>query len=116
MFAAEDYSPEAVAARFGDYGDEAADGFVRAYGQILRHAGPAVGDVLRLLADGDGAVLVHCSAGKDRAGCVVAVVLSLLGVEDGVVAEEYALSERGLADLREGFVERLVKGGVFQRG
>ena len=37
-------------------------------------------------------VLVHCSAGKDRTGVVVALVLSLLGVADEVIAEDYCLT------------------------
>jgi protein-tyrosine phosphatase len=43
---------------------------------------------------GDDAMpaLVHCSAGKDRTGVVVALVLAALGVPDEVIAADYALS------------------------
>lgn len=37
-------------------------------------------------------VVVHCVAGKDRTGVVCALTLSLLGVADHVIAEDYALS------------------------
>jgi protein-tyrosine phosphatase len=37
-------------------------------------------------------VVVHCMAGKDRTGVLVALVLALLGVEDAVIATDYALS------------------------
>lgn len=37
--------------------------------------------------------LVHCSAGKDRTGIVIALVLAVLGVPDEVIATDYALSE-----------------------
>jgi protein-tyrosine phosphatase len=40
--------------------------------------------------------LVHCAAGKDRTGLVVALVLSALGVPDDVVAEDYGLTSRHL--------------------
>jgi protein tyrosine/serine phosphatase len=53
--------------------------------------------------------LVHCSAGKDRTGIIAAVVLSLCGVEDEAVAQEYALTDLGLAGRREEFVSHLVK-------
>jgi protein-tyrosine phosphatase len=40
--------------------------------------------------------LVHCSAGKDRTGIVVGLVLSVLGVPDEVIAVDYALSAHRL--------------------
>ncbi|MBY8861198.1 tyrosine-protein phosphatase [Nocardia sp. CA2R105] len=36
--------------------------------------------------------LVHCAAGKDRTGVVIALVLSAIGVPDDVVATDYALT------------------------
>ncbi len=36
--------------------------------------------------------LVHCSAGKDRTGIVVALILAVLGVPDEVIAGDYGLS------------------------
>ena len=48
---------------------------------------------LRLLADpGTGTALVHCAAGKDRTGVVVAVALSLAGVRREAVVADYARS------------------------
>ena len=51
---------------------------------------------LRLLADPEtGPALVHCAAGKDRTGVVVALALSLAGVRrDAVVADYVRSSER----------------------
>jgi protein-tyrosine phosphatase len=40
--------------------------------------------------------LVHCSAGKDRTGVVIALVLAVLGVPDEVISADYALSGRYL--------------------
>ena len=59
---------------------------------------------LRLLADAaTGTALVHCAAGKDRTGVVVALALSLAGVHrDAVVADYVASAER-----IEGVLERL---------
>jgi len=52
-------------------------------------------------------MLVNCTAGKDRTGVIVALLLTLAGVEADVTADEYALTEQGLKDLRPVFVERL---------
>lgn len=52
----------------------------------------AVAGAFEALASEPGAVLVHCSAGKDRTGWVVAVVQLLCGVSRDDVLEEYLRS------------------------
>lgn len=50
---------------------------------------------LREVNRADGAALIHCAAGKDRTGTVIAVALSAVGVEpDAVVADYAATGER----------------------
>jgi hypothetical protein len=44
----------------------------------------------------EGGVLVHCHAGKDRTGVVVAVLLALAGVPKETIVADYALSQRVL--------------------
>lgn len=44
-----------------------------------------------------GAVLWHCGAGKDRTGIGTAFLLSLLGVEEKVIYEDYVRTNRYLA-------------------
>lgn len=59
-------------------------------------AGRNVAQALRVLADpASGPTLVHCAAGKDRTGVVVALALSLAGVQrDAVVADYLRSAER----------------------
>lgn len=45
---------------------------------------------LRSVAQADGAALVHCAAGKDRTGVVVALALSAVGVRPEAVVADYA--------------------------
>lgn len=47
---------------------------------------------LRAIATADGATLVHCAAGKDRTGTVVALALKLAGAETHAVVADYAAS------------------------
>jgi protein-tyrosine phosphatase len=62
----------------------------------VRQAGPNVGRALRVLAEpASGTTLVHCAAGKDRTGVVVALALSLVGVtREAVVADYIRSAER----------------------
>lgn len=60
------------------------------------------------------AVFMHCTTGNNRTGAFVALLLLLLGVTGEIVAQEYALSEAGLAPTRHINVERLLEKGAFQ--
>lgn len=42
-------------------------------------------------------------------GIIVAVVLSLLGVEDEVIAHDYSLTDLGLAERKEVIVQHLME-------
>jgi protein-tyrosine phosphatase len=61
--------------------------------------------VLALAEPGALPAIVHCSAGKDRTGLTIMMVLDLLGVPDEVIAADYSLTaellgEEALAALR----------------
>jgi protein-tyrosine phosphatase len=49
-------------------------------------------DTLRLVANTDGATIVHCAAGKDRTGVVVAIALAEVGVRRREIIDDYAMS------------------------
>src|SRR5690349_22902174 len=55
--------------------------------------------VRAVVGAGPGGVLVHCHAGKDRTGLVVALLLALAGVPHQLIAEDYAASAAGLQPL-----------------
>ena len=63
------------------------------YVGYLQDAPQNVATALRLLADADtGPALVHCAAGKDRTGTIVAIALSLVGVTREAVVADYVRS------------------------
>jgi len=75
------------------------------YVGYIQAAGRNVGRALQVLADpASGPTLVHCAAGKDRTGVVVALALSLAGVTREAVVADYVRSaeraDRILARLR----------------
>ncbi|MCU1692919.1 MAG: protein tyrosine/serine phosphatase [Frankiales bacterium] len=84
----------AVPHRASRVGESATDmtGYYKGY---VEDAPENFAAVLRVLADpAAGPTVVHCAAGKDRTGTVVAVALSLAGVRrDAVVADYVASAE-----------------------
>ena len=74
------------------------------YVGYLEDAPQGLAGALRLLADaGTGPAVVHCAAGKDRTGVVVALALSLAGVRREEVVADYARS----AERIDGVLARL---------
>jgi protein-tyrosine phosphatase len=74
---------------------EATNRAVAFYLAYLRDRPDNIVAALRAIADSDGAVLVHCAAGKDRTGVVVALALAAAGVPaDRIVADYVATAER----------------------
>lgn len=53
---------------------------------------PFVKQVFELIASSDGAVLWHCSAGKDRVGVITILLLSALGVPEDVIIKDYLMT------------------------
>lgn len=81
------------------------------YRMALRSRHVAIARVLALIAEApEGAVLFHCTAGKDRTGIIAALLLGLAGVQAEDIVEDYArtatLIAPMLADLTEGAVSR----------
>lgn len=64
---------------------------------------------VRAVAEPEGATIVHCAAGKDRTGVVVALALAAVGVPDEVVVADYAAS----ADNIQAIVNRLARTDVY---
>lgn len=74
--------------------------FAQGYVDALGRNASAFAEVLASIAGaGDGAVVVHCFAGKDRTGLVAALLLAVAGVDDEAIATDYALSEPNVSTL-----------------
>jgi hypothetical protein len=58
-----------------------------------------VAAAVRSVAQSKGAALVHCAAGKDRTGVVVAVALSAIGVRRQAVIADYAATGERIGPL-----------------
>lgn len=51
-----------------------------------------IAKIMRLIIRTDGAVLFHCTAGKDRTGVIIALLLSLAGVSKEDIVADYSMS------------------------
>lgn len=71
------------------------------YRYLLDNAQGQLRAVLTAVAQAPKGVLVHCTAGKDRTGVVVALLLALVGVPDDIIIEDYALTGVYIAPLLE---------------
>jgi protein-tyrosine phosphatase len=75
------------------------DSLARTYRAIVDGRQAELHQVLSALAQpGAFPALVHCTAGKDRTGIVVALLLALAGVDHATIAEDYALTATYLTD------------------
>ena len=64
----------------------------------------SVAAALRVIADAPGAAVVHCAAGKDRTGTVVAMALDVAGVPHEEIVADYVLT----AERIEAIIGRLM--------
>jgi protein tyrosine/serine phosphatase len=78
----------------------AVERMVDLYGRLLERCSRSFGGALAAVAHAPaGGVVVHCQVGKDRTGLACALLLSLVGVEDAAIAEDYAASEARVSTL-----------------
>jgi protein-tyrosine phosphatase len=79
------------------------------YLHMLEGSAPAFGRILAGLADAPRLPAVfHCAAGKDRTGMVAALLLSVLGVAEPDILDDYELTSRyRTSDRVEAVMERM---------
>ncbi len=83
------------------------------YRMILAHAQPQIKRVIDTLTE-PGALpgLVHCTAGKDRTGMVIALILGALGAPDETIIADYALSGAYLDPLLDELRAQAARDGL----
>jgi protein-tyrosine phosphatase len=83
---------------------------VRAYLGYLERRPDSVVAALRAIAATDGATLVHCAAGKDRTGVVVALALAAAGAPLDAIAADYLATGENI----EAIVRRLASTPTYR--
>lgn len=64
------------------------------YAELPRTMAHVFGEILQRIANGAFPCIIHCSAGKDRTGMAVALLLSALGCDRETILADYAASSR----------------------
>jgi protein-tyrosine phosphatase len=78
------------------------------YRYFVDECGEQIAAAISELCDSEALpALVHCTAGKDRTGVVIALILAVLGVPDEVIAADYALSASYLDPDRTPVISQL---------
>ncbi|MFG2378684.1 tyrosine-protein phosphatase [Streptomyces sp. NPDC048504] len=70
-------------------GDKGANRMIASYRTIIKERTAEHSQVLRSLAEDSVPALMHCAAGKDRAGLSIAVTLLAVGVEREAIVTDY---------------------------
>ena len=89
------------------YPDDAMCGHYLGY---LEDRPESVASAVRAIADAPGAALVHCAAGKDRTGVVIALTLSAVGVPAEEVIADYAATDEKI----EAILRRLMSSHTYE--
>lgn len=85
----------------------------RIYGEMPVSFVPLFGSLLKRIGDGKVPVLVHCTAGKDRTGFAIAILMAILGVEkDGIYAEYLLSGKYGYEVERKNEIRDLIESQI----
>ncbi len=66
---------------------------------FLEQCSSAIKKILETIASSQTAIVIHCAAGKDRTGIIIALLLAIARVPIATIARDYQLSDRYLAPL-----------------
>jgi len=82
---------------------------IEIYRRFPSYMGATLSAVVERLLEGGAPMLVHCSAGKDRTGFVIAMLLHALDVPEPLIREDYLASRHwpGAIHHRASLAERL---------
>jgi protein-tyrosine phosphatase len=83
---------------------------VRAYLSYMTARPDSIVASIRAIASARGAVLVHCAAGKDRTGTVVALALDAVGVDRTLICDDYMATAQRIEEI----MARLVSSPTYR--
>jgi hypothetical protein len=70
------------------------------YRKLVARVGEEASAILELLVAADGPTLIHCAAGKDRTGVLVATLLRAVGVTRDAIVGDYVRTTAAMTSVR----------------
>jgi hypothetical protein len=77
------------------------------YRDMLGASGPLIAQVAAIVAAAPGPALVQCTAGKDRTGVVIAIILLAVGADPGDVVADYTATAANMPGVLPRMAARL---------
>jgi protein-tyrosine phosphatase len=84
---------------------------VRAYMSYLQRRPDSIVAAVRTIARAEGSVLIHCAAGKDRTGVVVALALDAAGVDRATIVADFVAT----GDRVHAIFDRLLQSETYRQ-
>ncbi|MFJ3665851.1 tyrosine-protein phosphatase [Streptomyces sp. NPDC090106] len=76
------------------------------YMEVAQDGTEELREALELVSSATAPLVFHCASGKDRTGQLAALILSLLGVDEPTIAEDFSLTELATASLLADWTRR----------
>ncbi|KAG1286252.1 hypothetical protein G6F65_002314 [Rhizopus arrhizus] len=77
------------------------------------HCQPEIKEALMVFTEPDNfPIEIHCTQGKDRTGMISALVLSIAGVPEEIIVNDYAKTQKGLAPVYQQMLEEVRRIGL----
>jgi protein-tyrosine phosphatase len=87
-------------------------GYFVVYQRMLETGREAYRTLFEVIAETDGRVLFHCTAGKDRTGVAAALMLGLAGVDAETITEDFSHSYRLLEPVLQDWLPKMAERGI----
>ncbi|THV06664.1 hypothetical protein K435DRAFT_773023 [Dendrothele bispora CBS 962.96] len=111
----EAFDPVNLALRLKQFHERELETFLDLYHEILELGAGAYEVIFKHLIERPNELcLVHCTAGKDRAGLFTTLLMLVLGVPDEQIVQEYILTNVGLAPALPGLTARFMQNDVYR--
>jgi len=105
-----DFSPlgiSRIASRFAEQDEQGEGAFMRSLYVSMTRDNPAVHTLVDRFVNRQAPLFFHCTAGKDRTGVCAAVLLTLLGIPDDSIVQEFLLTNEYRAEIINNPPEKL---------
>ncbi len=86
------------------------------YEYFPRHYGDEISEVMRLIIREEKPIMIHCHAGKDRTGMIVAMLQKLAGMPDEDIIRDYVSSRYDTRERKIRITLKVIEeaGGIWQ--